>query len=75
MHRTFQRFNQVFNFLIARSQARVHGDRGDDKWLFRPRVAAGIQTVKKQAIDRAFEGSAGTSLLLLNEHGNVIVDG
>ena len=75
MQRTFPRFNQVFNFRIARTQAGAHGDRRNDKWLFRLQVAAGIQPAAQQPVDRPLEGVAGTPLLLLHEHGDVVVNG
>ena len=75
MHRTFLRFNQVFNLRIARTQAGVHGDRRYDKWLFRRKAAAGIQSPAQQPVDRPLEGVAGTPLLLLHKHGNVVVNG
>jgi len=75
MHRPFQRLNQVFHLLIASSQARVHGDWGDYKRLLRLMVAARIQAAKEQPINRLLEGVAGTPLLLLDEHGEVVVDG
>jgi len=75
MHWPFQCFNQVFHLRIARSKAGIHGDGGDDKRLFRLRITARIQAAKKQAVHRPFEGSAGAPLLLLDEHGEVVVDG
>ena len=75
MHRTFLRFNQVFNLRIARTQTGVHGDRRNDKWLFRLQFAAGIQSTAQQPVDRPLEGVAGTPLLLLHKHGNVVVNG
>jgi len=75
MQRTFLRFNQVFNFRIARTQAGVHGDRRNDKCFFRLQVAAGIQPAAQQPVDRPLEGVAGTPLFLLYEHGNVVVNG
>jgi len=75
MHRTFQRFDQVFYLPVARSQAGVHRDRCNDKWLFRLSVAACIQAAKEQPVHRALERVAGAPLLLRDKHGNVVVDG
>ena len=75
MHRTFQRFNQVFNLLIARTQAGIHGDRCNDKWLFWLKAAASIQSAAQQPVDRPFEGVTRAPDFLLDKHGDVVVDG
>ena len=75
MHRPVQRFNQVFDLLIARSQARVHCDWGDHKSLSWLRIAVSGQAPAEQAVHRALEGVARAPLLLLHEHGNVVVNG
>ena len=75
MRRPFQRFNQILNRLVARSQACVQCDGSDDKSLFRRGVAASVQAATEQTVHCALKGSAGAPLFLLNEPGNVIVDG
>lgn len=75
MRRTFHRFNQILNLLIARSQARIQCDWGDLKSFSGLRIAAGGQAPAQQSIHRAFERFAGAPLLQLHEPGNVVVDG
>jgi len=74
MHWPFQRFNQILNFLIARSQTKIHRDRGDHKSLSGPRIAAGIQAEAEQVVHCALEGVAGAPHLLLHELGDIVVD-
>ena len=75
MQRTFKGFNQVLNLPIARSQTRIQCDRGDLKSLSGLRISAGGQPPAEQSVHRALEGTAGAPDLLLNESGNIIVDG
>lgn len=75
MHRTFQRFDQVFNLLIARSQARIECDWDHFKALSGLRIATRGQAAAKQGVHRAFEGFTRAPLLLLHEPGYVVVDG
>jgi len=75
MHRAFQRFNQILDLLVARTQACVHCDRGYPKSLLGLRIAAGGQASAQQSVHSAFEGFARTPLLLLHEPGNVVVNG
>lgn len=75
MHRTFDRFNQIFDFLVARSQTSIHRDWCDYKSLSTLRIAAGSQTPAQQIVHGTFERVAGTLDLFLEEAGNIVVDG
>jgi hypothetical protein len=75
MHRPFQRFNQILNFLIARPQTEVHRDRSDHEPLSGLRIAAGSQTPAQQIVHRTLERVAGASDLLLHKAGDIVVDG
>ena len=74
MHRPFQGFYQILNLLIACSQARVHGDWGDYEGLQSRFLHRVDQAEVEQTIDRPLEGVARAPLLLLDEHGNVVVN-
>jgi len=75
MHWTFEGLNQVFDFLVARSQSCIQGDRGDHKPLSGLGIAAGGQALAEQGVDGALEGVAGATGLFLEQADDVVVEG
>ena len=72
---SFNCFEKVGDAVIAQPRREAHLAWRYHKVLSGLRIAAGNQALAEQSVDRPLEGSAGTSLLLLDEHSEVVVDG
>ena len=74
MIRPFNCFEKVGDAVVAQPGREAHLAGLYHKALSGLRIAAGNQALAEQSIHRPLEGAAGAPLLLLDEHGNVVVD-
>lgn len=75
MQRSFQRFDQLFDVLVPGSQSRAERNRCHDKAPFLLGFSRGCEAQAQEMIDRAFEGVAGAFGFVLNQAGDVVIEG
>ena len=75
MIRPFNRFEKVGDAVVAQPGREAHLAGRYYKALSGLGIAAGDQALAEQSIHCALEGFARAPLLLLHEHGDVVVDG
>ena len=75
MQRSFQRFDQLLDILVSRPQSCAHRDRLHDEALPLLGSSRGSETEAQELVDSAFEGIAGAFGLVLNQAGDVIIEG
>lgn len=75
MRRTFKSFYQVFNSLVARSQACVQRERSHNESLLPLWSPAGLQAFEQKAVHSALERIAGAPDLVLYLPRDIVVYG
>jgi len=73
--RPFNCFEQVGDAVVAQPGREAHLAGRYHKALSGLRIVAGDKALAEQSVHCALEGVARAPLLLLHEHGNVVVDG
>lgn len=74
MHRPFERFDQLIDVLVARSQTGVQRHGLYNKLLPGQRLSSRMKPLSKQVIHCALERVAGTANLLPDLLGNILVN-
>ena len=74
MRLTFHGLDQVFCFLISRSQSQVRGNRSYYEALSPLRIPARVQSFANQLVHGGLERIAGAADLVLHETGHIVVD-
>lgn len=75
MHRAFQSIEEFLDSLIARSQSSAKWIGSDYEPLLLFRLAHGGEAEAKKVIDSAFEGFAGALGLVLDQAGDIVIEG
>ena len=71
----FGLFQQLGNRVIVVTLLKPERPRFDLEWLGRLRRSGGNDSQPQEAVHRALEGFTGAFALLLQQFGNVLVDG
>lgn len=74
MHRPFERFKQILNLFITRTETEVHGNGGDNKSLFGLWMPTSREAAAEQIVDGALERAAGAAGFFLHKASNIVVE-
>jgi len=72
---SFQLLQQFLYILVILSRAHTHEKRLDDKGSRGLVLLIGYDSEPQQPIHRPLQRAAGAPYLLVNQHGNVVIDG
>jgi len=75
MVQPFERFNEILDLLVAGPEAGIQRDWRNRESLSGLRIPAGNQPLPQQPVDGALEGVSRAADFLLNELGDIVVDG
>lgn len=75
MYWPFQSVKEFLDILIARSQARAEGDRSNHEAFLLHRLSRGGEAKPQKVVDGALEGRARAPGLVLDQAGDIVVEG